>query len=162
VRVGRLPLVPPAPLRREDRRGGKDVGKVTARPRGGGERVRGRDVLGHQPHGRHAPAEHLFQVFLRFRVDVRVDQARHDPLSRRVPHVGAAGKLRDRRGGRNADRDDPAALHDEEGVGPRRRARSVDERRAAKSENRGQEGLNGRPLPLFRAPPREPRPGTRR
>ena len=45
------------------------------------------------------------------------------------------------------------------GFRPGRRASPVDERRAAESEDRGQEGPNGRPLPLFRAPPPGSRPG---
>ena len=52
-----------------------------------------------------------------------------------------------------------ALLDDEEGVRARSRPRAVHERRAAEGDDGEEHGLNGRPLPLFRAPPREPRPG---
>ena len=88
---------------------GKTSGMSARVRESGGQLLRRRHVLRHQPHRRDAPGQHRPQVVVRLGVDVRVDQARHDPpaLGRDDPRVLSAAppapprsRRRPRRSGR--------------------------------------------------------------
>ena len=145
IGVGRLPLVPPASLRREDRRRREDFRDVRPPLRRRGEFRRRRHVLRHQASGRDAPAEHLLQVGVRLRVDVRVHEPRDDPFARDVLDPGSGRQGRQRLRSRSTNGDDPLRGDHDQGIRHGRRPGPVNERGAAQDE-RGREQENAHPL----------------
>jgi len=139
ARVGRVAFVPPAAPRGEDRSRGEHFRDVGAVARGPGELLGGRDVLRHEPHGRHAPREHRLQVLVGLGVHVGVDQARNDPSAFGRDDFGTGRDRGQRRGRRRAGRHDAAVGHDEQGVRHRRGPGPVDERGSAKDDGGGQQ-----------------------
>ena len=137
--VGRLALVPPAALRREDGSGGKHVGHVRTASRRGRQRLGDRHVLGHEPDRRHAPAEHRSEVLIGLRVHVGIDQPGDDPLPRGVHDFRSGRQEPHRIRRRDAHGDDPSLGHHEQGVPKRRRSRPVDERGPADGDRGGEQ-----------------------